>query len=84
MDLFYKNLMTSAATSIPMVDGNIVERSPTVPISFHRQLCAPATKQEVKDALFSMDSLKSPGIDGYNVTVTTAVQAFFIYGKLVR
>jgi len=53
--------------SLPMVDKNIVKRGPM--LSQHQQelLCSEFTTMEVKNALFSMDSSKAPGIDGYNV-----------------
>ncbi|XP_024638626.1 uncharacterized protein [Medicago truncatula] len=64
---FYLKLMGSSVDSLPMVDKNIVKRGPM--LSQHQQdlLCSEFTAVEVKNALFSMDSSKAPGIDGYNV-----------------
>ena len=58
--------MCSSIDSLCMVDKNIVKRGPM--LSHHQQdLCSEFTVMEVKNVLFSMDSSKAPGIDGYNV-----------------
>nr|ABD33261.1 RNA-directed DNA polymerase (Reverse transcriptase) [Medicago truncatula] len=64
---FYLKLMGSSVDSLPMVDKNVVKRGPM--LSQHQQdlLCSKFTAVEVKNVLFSMDSSKAPGIDGYNV-----------------
>lgn len=93
---FYKQLMGSAADELKMVDKLIMERGPR--LEFHQQqmLNAECTEQEIRDALFSMNSNKAPGIDGYNVFffkrswhvigqhVVKAVQQFFFTGFLPR
>lgn len=64
---FYIGLMETAATKFTMVDKLVMKRGPK--LNAHQQLLlnADCTEQEVKDALFSMDSNKAPGIDGFNV-----------------
>lgn len=54
------------------------------------------TDTEVKEALFSMDDMKAPGLDGFNIlffkktghvissSVTAAIQYFFIFGELPK
>ena len=64
---FYKKLMDSAAVSLPMVDRSVVETGPVLSESHKHQLCLPVTGAEVKEALFSMDDMKAPGLDGFNV-----------------
>lgn len=84
--------MGSAASILPMVDRNIVERGPT--LNAQTSLCHPISVDEIKTALFSMDTLKAPGIDGYNAlffqkawsiigsSITVAVQDFFTHLQL--
>lgn len=67
----------------------MVSKGPRLIVQQQRMLSADCSAQEVKDALFSMDSHKAPGIDGYNVfsfkkcwhiigqDVVLAVQQFF-------
>jgi len=66
---FYLKLMGSSVGSLPMVDRNILKRGPM--LSQHQQnlLCSKFTAMEVKNVLFSMDSSKALGIDGYNVHI---------------
>lgn len=65
--MFYQPLMGSDADSLPMVDRDIIHRGPVLGHDVQTQLCNSISAEEVKGALFSMDSLKAPGIDGYNV-----------------
>lgn len=57
--------MGTATDKLTMVDKLIVDRGPK--LNRHQQLflSAGCTEQEVKEALFSMDSNKAPGIDGF-------------------
>lgn len=67
MVLFYSRVMGSSATSLPMADKQIIGKGPVLGHDHQMSLCQPVSGQEIKDALFSMDSFKAPGIDGYNV-----------------
>lgn len=49
-----------------MVDKDVVCRGPFIPHQLQIQLCQDCSGVEVKDALFSMDSLKAPGVDGFH------------------
>lgn len=88
--------MGSAATSLPMVDQHIIDKGPVLSHDQQVHLCAPCTAEEVREALFSMDSMKAPGIDGFNVhfyknswkvvgpSIIHAVQDFFRTGFMPR
>ncbi|XP_020255457.1 uncharacterized protein LOC109832518 [Asparagus officinalis] len=91
---FYKNLMGSATkTSKP--DGNIISNGPCLNEAHARTLFSPVSKEEIKNAVFSMGDNKAPGPDGFSMTfyksawniigdeVTMAIEAFFKIGKLL-
>jgi len=42
-----------------------LENIPSIGINLHDQLLLPVTKEDVKDAIFSMHSYKAPGPDGF-------------------
>lgn len=50
-----------------MIDKKIVKKGHV--LDHHHQLlmCAPVTPEEIKGALFSMDPMKAPDMDGCNV-----------------
>lgn len=93
---FYTKLMGTAAQELLMVDKRVVERGPKLTAPQQQMLNAACSAQEVHEALFSMDSNKAPGVDGFNVyffkkswsiigqEVTQAVQQFFVTGYLPR
>lgn len=86
---FYMRLMGTSAEVLPMLDQNTVKRGAQLNIHQQRMLDADCTEQEVRKALFSMNSSKAPGIDGFNVhffkrswhiigkEIVEAVQQFF-------
>lgn len=86
---FYMELMGKAADRLDMVDKRIVDLGPKLSRNHKLLLITECTADEVRDALFSMDSHKAPGIDGYNAyfykkcwhivgeEITSAVQQFF-------
>lgn len=88
--------MGTAATEVTMVDKEIMSRGPSLEDWQQRHLIAECTAQEVKEAIFNMDSQKAPGMDGSNAfffkkvwhiigdEVTLDVQQFFHGGVLPR
>lgn len=64
---FYSRLMGTTADELQMVDKLVVERGPILNRQQQILLSAACSEQEVKEALFSMDSNKAPSIDGFNV-----------------
>lgn len=93
---FYQSLMGTAAEELIMVDKNIMSRGPELQVTQQKALIVAVTGQEVKEALFSMDSSKAPNINKFNVyffkkcwhiigeDVIHAVQQFFSIGDLPK
>lgn len=77
-----------------MIDKEAVRRGPRLQVRQQRELTKDVTAQEIKDALFSIDSNKAPGIDGFNAyffkkswaiiggEIIEGVQQFFCTGYL--
>lgn len=61
--------MGTAVTELHMMDKNVMKRGPQLNTQQQFLLNADCLEQEVNDALFSMDSNKAPGIDGFNVYI---------------
>lgn len=90
----YLGLIGIAAEDLTMVEKQIMNRGPKLNRQQQQLLNADCTEQEVKDAAFSMNSNKAPGIDGFNVyffkkswhiigqDVIKAVIQFFQSGEL--
>lgn len=86
--------MGSAAPDLDMVDKLIAQGGPVLNRQQQLTLNADCSENEVKEALFSMNSNKAPDIDGSNVhffkkcwsiigrEVVAAVQQFFSTGIL--
>lgn len=64
---FYSLLMETSADELTVVDKLTVDNGPKLNIQQQRLLNVDCSEHEVKVALFSMDSNKAPGIDGFNV-----------------
>lgn len=91
---FYKRLMGTAAEVLPMVDRDVINRGPRLAAQQIKKLAADCSEEEIKEALFSMNSHKAPGIDGFNVfffkrcwhiigkEVVEAIQHFFLTGVM--
>lgn len=60
---FYIDLMGSAASELPMVDKEVVNRGPKLNADVKTMLCENCTNTEVRKALCSMDSNKAPSIE---------------------
>ncbi|XP_020243178.1 uncharacterized protein LOC109821400 [Asparagus officinalis] len=59
-------LGTSVATSPP--DRNIIKTGPCLTETQVRDLSKPVSKEEIKEAIFSMSDNKAPGPDGYSAS----------------
>lgn len=93
---FYKALMGTAAEELTMEDKLIIDKGPKLQVAQQRLLIEDCSEQEVNEALFSMNSNKAPGIDGFNVCffkkcwhiigveVVQAFQQFFQTGNLPK
>lgn len=64
---FHKKLIGTATEELSMVDKRVVARGPTLSAAQISMLNSECSEEEVRLALFSMESNKAPGIDGYNV-----------------
>ncbi|XP_074297519.1 uncharacterized protein LOC141628254 [Silene latifolia] len=89
-----KLLGTSQATS--KVHKRIIDQGPKCTDEMAGSLLVPVTAKEIRDAMFSIPDIKSPGPDGYTSRffkdawneiggeVVTAVRDFFLNKKLLR
>ncbi|KAJ8422266.1 hypothetical protein Cgig2_000654 [Carnegiea gigantea] len=66
MIAFYKNLLGKAADSRKNVDLQVIHHGPTLSPEDQMGLCKAFTNKDIKDALHSIPSFKSPGPDGYS------------------
>ncbi|XP_020249299.1 uncharacterized protein LOC109826691 [Asparagus officinalis] len=91
---FFKNLMgTAVVTTKP--DINIIKNGYCLNDVQASCLAAPVSKDEIRNAVFSLSDNKSPGPDGFSVSfykstwqiigeeVTNAIEEFFKSGKLL-
>jgi hypothetical protein len=90
----FKHLFTEEVTSCPVDLENLIH--PCISESENAHLCLMPTHTEIKEAVFNMQSLKSPGPDGLpplfykkywhivGNAVIKAVQNFFTSGKLLK
>uniref|UniRef100_A0A2N9IGZ4 Reverse transcriptase domain-containing protein n=1 Tax=Fagus sylvatica TaxID=28930 RepID=A0A2N9IGZ4_FAGSY len=90
----FKHLFTEEVTACPVELENLIH--PCISEAENAQLCLTPTPNEIKEAVFNMQSLKSPGPDGLlplfykkywhivGHTVIKAVQNFFTSGKLLK
>ncbi|XP_019233129.1 PREDICTED: uncharacterized protein LOC109213752 [Nicotiana attenuata] len=60
---FYKKLLGTAASQLPVVDPEIMQSGYTFNRQQQLQLIQPITKEEVKKALHGIDDSKAPGCD---------------------
>ncbi|XP_009798086.1 uncharacterized protein [Nicotiana sylvestris] len=63
---FYKKLLGTAASTLPIVDLDVMQNGHTLNKQQQMQLIKPITKEEVQKALQGIDDSKAPGCDGYN------------------
>ncbi|XP_020243218.1 uncharacterized protein LOC109821444 [Asparagus officinalis] len=91
---FFTSLLgTSVATSPP--DRNIIKIVPCLTETQVRDLSKPVSKEEIKEAIFSMSDNKAPGPDGYSASffktawpiigedILKSIGDFFRNGKLL-
>lgn len=88
--------MGSAIAELPMIDQRVINLGHILHTEDKIKLCQLCSVQEVKEALFQMDSNKAPDIDSYNVyffkkawyiirgEITEAMQQLFVTGFLSR
>nr|XP_009778407.1 PREDICTED: uncharacterized protein LOC104227788 [Nicotiana sylvestris] len=86
---FYRGLLGSSATQLPMINCNIMKNDNVLNMSQQLQLISPVSNEEVKQALLGIDDNKAPMRDGYNSyffkktwnivgeEITATVQDFF-------
>ncbi|XP_074298403.1 uncharacterized protein LOC141629276 [Silene latifolia] len=65
-DEYYQQLLGSS-TKVEEIDPEVVSNGPSVAIDDHASLIRPVTRSEIQQALFAIDSNKSPGLDGFSV-----------------
>ncbi|XP_021731517.1 uncharacterized protein LOC110698406 [Chenopodium quinoa] len=63
---FYKNLMGSAASSLPVVDLVTLRNGRQLSVSAQQSLIADVTTGEIDEAIKGIEATKAPGIDGFN------------------
>ncbi|XP_020240887.1 uncharacterized protein LOC109819544 [Asparagus officinalis] len=91
---YYQNLMGRATDTI-MPDMNVIKLGPCLSDSQANLLQRAVSKEEIKEAIFSMSDNRAPGPDGYGACffksawsivgdeITQAVEEFFTSGKLL-
>lgn len=62
---YYKHLLGSCMDKRTTVKKDIVRRGPLVTNEMMQVLTSPYTKEEVTNAMFSIDCNKAPGLDGF-------------------
>ena len=62
---YFKNLLGPSSTTRIPVDPSIISLGNTLPVDMQHLLCAPFTDTDIRDAIFSIPVLKSPGPDGF-------------------
>lgn len=92
---YFQEILTDTEVVQP-IQENIMRQGPTVTEDQAQNLCCPATDEEVKNAIFSISSTKSPGPDGFTSgffkacwhivggDVCYAIKDFFRNGKLLK
>ena len=63
---FYKNLLERKVKSRKEVNLQVIQQGPILSPEDQMGLCKAFTNKDVKDALHSIPSFKSLGLDGYN------------------
>lgn len=66
---FYKRLPRKAATTLPIVDLNIIKEGPILNIEQERGLISLVTREEVWQILKDIEDMKAPGCDGFNAFI---------------
>lgn len=64
---FYKGLMGTTALQLPSVDVAMLRAGIQVSSTDATALIQPITSHEIEAALWSIDEVKAPGIDGFNI-----------------
>lgn len=61
---FYQKLLGTAATELPALHLPTVRRGPRLSDASCTALCLPISFLEIDQALFAIDDVKAPGLDG--------------------
>jgi len=92
--VFYKDLQGKQDSQRCQVDPHVLKYGHTLSLEQQIKLCQPFKDSEIKQALFSIQEFKSPGLDGFNsgfykaswkhtsTMVCQAIQEFFKKGDL--
>ncbi|XP_049391452.1 uncharacterized protein LOC125855800 [Solanum stenotomum] len=64
--LVYKSLMGSAATTLPIVNNDIMKRGLVLSHQQGLNICNPVTEEEIYSSLMSISDDKAPGVEGFN------------------
>ncbi|XP_019248630.1 PREDICTED: uncharacterized protein LOC109227892 [Nicotiana attenuata] len=93
---FYKDLLGSTCGSIPAIHPGRIRKGPMLSRKQHLELIAPFNKEDVHEALKSIDDMKAPGGDGFNACffkstwnmngdeIAKVVLQFFSTGKMFK
>ncbi|WCJ37950.1 Retrovirus-related Pol polyprotein from type-1 retrotransposable element R2 [Euphorbia peplus] len=96
MVTFYKELIGTARITGNHADPAVIQSGPVLETSEISRLRLPVTDKEIKSALWSINEVKAPGVDGYgsfffkhcwNIVgedFCAAVKEFFQSGKLLK
>lgn len=94
MTEFFRELIGKKGGKTEKINLNAMQEGPTLSVKNQRILCEDVTDSQVKEAMFSIPDVKSPGPDGYTSgfykkhwglvgpLVCKAVREFFSTGKL--
>ena len=63
---FYKDLMGQQESQRSQVDPQVTDFGYALSLEQQINLCQPFKEIEIKQALFSIPNIKSPGLDGFN------------------
>jgi len=63
---FYKQLLGKQSQSRSPIKENIIEQGPTLTVEQQISLCKSFTDKDIKEAVFSISNVKSPGPNRYN------------------
>ncbi|XP_062114106.1 uncharacterized protein LOC133825135 [Humulus lupulus] len=90
----FKNHLGNASRASGQIDSKCISNGPVLSLDDQLHLIKPFTYHEVRSAMFSINSVKIPGLDGYGAgffkvlwkdigkEISVAILDFFISGKI--